>query len=81
MAIYVEEDPGVARAVAAEGKLTAILVADPEREIADGYGATFLPTIVKIQSGTIAGIKYGYVPGDPLTPPSRPPSKPTGASR
>ena len=71
MAVNDGEDPSVARGVAAESGLTAILVTDPKREISLGYGVSLWPTIVSIdKSGAIAGIKYGYVPGDSLVPPS-----------
>jgi peroxiredoxin len=73
-AIFDGDDSSVARAVAAESGLTAIVVSDPKREISLGYGVTMWPTIVSInESGTIVGIKYGYVPGDPVVWPSRPP--------
>jgi peroxiredoxin len=76
MAVNDGEDPSVARGVAAESGWTAILVADPKREISLGYGVSLWPTIVSIdRSGAIAGIKYGYVPGEPLVSPSGYPLK------
>jgi hypothetical protein len=80
MAVNDGEDPGVARAVAAEAGLTAILVTDPKREISLGYGVSLWPTIVSVDSGgAIAGIKYGYVPGDPIvSPPTGSPVKAAG---
>ncbi|MGC2326608.1 MAG: TlpA disulfide reductase family protein, partial [Candidatus Sulfotelmatobacter sp.] len=81
MAVNDGEDPSVARGVAAEDGLTAILVTDPKREISLGYGVSLWPTIVFIdKSGAIAGIKYGHVPGDGLVSPSGSPSKAAGAS-
>jgi len=71
MAVNDGEDPSVARAVAAESGLTAILVTDPKREISVGYGVSLWPTIVSIdKSDAVAGIKYGYVAGNALVPSS-----------
>jgi hypothetical protein len=76
MAVNDGEDPSAARGVAAESGWTAIFVADPKREISLGYGVSLWPTIVSIdRSGAIAGIKYGYVPGEPLVSPSGSPLK------
>jgi hypothetical protein len=62
----------VARAVAAESGLTAILVTDPKREIGLAYGVTLWPTIVMLDaSGMVAGIRYGYVPGEQSGSPSK----------
>jgi len=82
MAVNDGEDPSVARAVAAESGLTAILVTDPKREISVGYGVSLWPTIVSIDlSGAVAGIKYGYVPGELSITPSASPPTLSGASR
>lgn len=72
LAVNDGEDPGVARAVAAESGLTAILVTDPKREIGLAYGVTLWPTIVMLDaSGMVAGIRYGYVPGEQSGSPSK----------
>jgi peroxiredoxin len=72
LAINDGEDPQVARAAAAESGITAILVTDPKREISQGYGVNMWPTIVSLdQNGLIAGIKYGYLPGEPSDSPSQ----------
>jgi len=82
MAVNDGEEPSVARAVAAESGLTANLVTDPKRKISVGYGVNLWPTIVSVDSsGAVAGIKYGYVPGDALLSSSGSASKPTGRSR
>jgi peroxiredoxin len=81
MAVDDGEDPSVARAVAAESGLTAILVTDPKREISVGYGVSLWPTIVSIdKSGAVAGIKYGYVPGEPVLSPLGSPAEPAQRS-
>jgi peroxiredoxin len=81
MAVNDGEDPSVARGVAAENGLTAILVTDPKREISLGYGVSLWPTIVSIdKSGAIAGIKYGHVPGEGLVLLSGSPSTAAGAT-
>ena len=73
LAVNDGEEPDVARAVAAESGITAILVTDPKRDISAGYGVSMWPTIVSIdETGMIAGIKYGYVPGDQVALPSKP---------
>lgn len=65
LAINDGDDPAVARAVAAENGITAMLVTDPKREISLAYGVTQWPTIVTLDaSGTVTGIRYGYVPGE-----------------
>jgi AhpC/TSA family len=82
MAVNDGEDPSVARAVAAESGLTAILVTDPKREISVGYGVSLWPTIVSIDSsGAVAGIKYGYVQREPVVPSPGSSPKPMGTSR
>jgi peroxiredoxin len=73
LAVNDGDDPEVARRVAAENGLTAILVTDPKREIALAYGVTLWPTIVSLDSTcTVAGIRYGYIPDGSLTSPSNP---------
>ena len=68
LAINDGEDPAVARAVAAESGITAMLVTDPKREISLAYGVTQWPTIVTLDaSGAVTGIRYGYAPGGTLT--------------
>ena len=48
-----------------QAKLSAILVADPGRNIASAYGLSAWPTIVSIDaSGIISGIQFGYAEGE-----------------
>ena len=48
-----------------QAKLSAILVADPGRNIASAYGVSAWPTIVSIDaSGIISGIQFGYAEGE-----------------
>jgi peroxiredoxin len=73
LAINDGDDPEVARAAAAEGGITATVVTDSRREIGLAYGVTLWPTIVILsESGIVAGIKLGHVPGEKLTLPSKP---------
>src|SRR5262249_36913818 len=63
LAINDGDDPELARGVAAENGITATLVADPRREIANAYGITTWPTTVTVNAtGNVTGIRYGYAP-------------------
>ena len=65
VAVNVGDDPEVARAVAAENGITAMLATDPKREVAYAYGVELLPTRVSVNtSSTVTGIRYGYVAGE-----------------
>jgi AhpC/TSA family len=75
LAINDGEDPEVARAASAEGKITATVVADPKRDISGAYGVNVWPTIVTISSvGVVSGIRYGHTPMRVSGTPSRPAS-------
>jgi peroxiredoxin len=58
----IDETPEMAKKAAAENGLSAILVPDPNREIARAYGVTMRPTIVSIDaSGLVWQVRYGRV--------------------
>ncbi len=77
LAINDGEASDLARKVAAEAGISAILVTDPKREISLAYGVDLWPTIVSVDAtGLIAGIRHGYASDeDKQTPP-----KPTATS-
>jgi len=73
LAIDDGESPETAHRVAAESSLSAVVVADPKREISSAYGVEVWPTIVSVDaSGVIAGIRYGYQPAGQTDPAAKP---------
>jgi peroxiredoxin len=65
LAVNDGEPAELARRVAAENRLSATLVTDPERRISLAYGVTVWPTIVFIDpSGLVRGIHQGRLAGE-----------------
>jgi peroxiredoxin len=66
LAINDGESAESARKVAAENKLSAIVVTDPERRISLAYGVNTWPTIIWIDAlGLVRGVRYGNFAGNP----------------
>jgi len=62
----------LAKRVAAEHGLSAIVVPDPQREISAAYGVSIWPTIVFIDAfGLVREIRYGRLAGEHVESPSR----------
>jgi peroxiredoxin len=60
LAINDGEPPELAKKIAAEGGLSAIVVTDPEREISFAYGVNLWPTTIVIDAGgLVRDIRYG----------------------
>jgi peroxiredoxin len=65
LAINDGEAPELAKKVAAENRLSATLVPDPERKISLAYGVSLWPTVVFIDpSGLVREIRYGRLAGE-----------------
>ncbi len=72
LAINDGEAPELVKKVAAEHRLSAILVADPQRSISLAYGVNIWPTIVFLDAfGLVRGIRYGRFAGEHVEAPSR----------
>ncbi len=72
LAINDGEAPELVKKVAAEHRLSAILVADPQRSISLAYGVNIWPTIVFLDAfGLVRGIRYGRFAGQHVEAPSR----------
>jgi cytochrome c biogenesis protein CcmG, thiol:disulfide interchange protein DsbE len=72
LAINDGEAPELVKSVAAEHRLSAIVVPDPKRQISLAYGVNMWPTIVFLDaSGLVSEIRYGRVGGDHFESPSK----------
>jgi peroxiredoxin len=72
LAINDGDDRESAQRIAAENKLSATVVTDPDRKIATAYNVTMWPTVVSIDGlGVVRSIRYGRNGGDPVSAPAR----------
>lgn len=72
LAINDGEAPELAKRVATENRLSAIVVVDPQRSISLAYGVNLWPTIVSLDaSGLVTTIRYGRFAGGHVESPSQ----------
>jgi peroxiredoxin len=72
LAINDGDAPELAKRLAAEHRLSAILVPDPKRQISLAYGVSIWPTTVFIDaSGLVRKIRYGRLAGEYVGSPSQ----------
>jgi peroxiredoxin len=71
LAINDGEAPALAKKVAAENGLTAVVVPDPQRNISLAYGVNIWPTTVFLDaSGLVRSIRYGRFAAEPGASPT-----------
>jgi hypothetical protein len=71
LAIFVGDVPELAKKVAAENGMTALVVPDPQRNISAAYEVNILPTTVCLDaSGLVRSIRYGRFAVEPCASPT-----------
>jgi hypothetical protein len=71
LAIFVGDALELAKKVAAENEMTALVVPDPQRNISAAYEVNILPTTVSLDaSGVVRSIRYGRFAAEPGASPA-----------